>query len=399
VAVKLLPMTSRRARWAVPGAAVAVVAAVTAASMATSAAASPALPARTPAQLLAALASHAGTPPAMSGTVVESSALGLPQLPGQQDPSSPLSMLSGSHTIRLWYADPAHVRLALPVPLGETDVVRNGSTAWVWRSSSNSVQRITIPPRLAKPGTVAPGEKMPLTPQQAAQRLLAAVGPSTSVTSGPTTTVAGQDAYQLVIAPKDSRSLVGRVVFELDAQHPDVVLGVQLFARGAASPAFQTGFTSVTFAAPPASTFAFTPPNGASVHTVTPDRPAGWTREPPASRRHAAGVKVIGKDWLSVAVLPASALNALTHGGNAAGALGQAARSAAAGPGSGEGGGMDTAGILAALLKSATPVHGAWGTGRLVRTSLVSMLITTNGHVLIGAVDPSVLYSAAAQVR
>jgi len=374
--------------------------------MATSAAALPALPARTPAQLLAALASHTGTPPAMSGTVVESSALGIPQLPGQQDPSSPLSMLSGSHTIRLWYADPAHVRLALPVPLGETDVIRNGSTAWVWRSSSNSVQRITIPPRSAMPGTVAPGEKMPLTPQQAAQRLLAAVGPSTSVTSGRTTTVAGQDAYQLVVAPKDSRSLVGRVVFALDAQHPGVVLGVQLFARGAASPAFQTGFTSITFAAPPASTFAFTPPNGASVHTVTPGRHAvtpgrhaGSTGEPPASRPHATGVKVIGKDWLSVAVLPASALDALTHGGNAAGALGQAAQSAAAGPGSGDGGGVDTAGILAALLKSATPVHGAWGTGRLVRTSLVSMLITSNGHVLIGAVDPSVLYSAAAQVR
>jgi len=98
-------------------------------------------------------------------------------------------------------------------------------------------------------------------------------------------------------------------------------------------------------------------------------------------------------------VLPASALDALTHGGNAAGALGHAAQSAAAGPGSGDGGGVDTAGILAALLKSATPVHGAWGTGRLVRTSLVSMLITSNGHVLIGAVDPSVLYSAAAQVR
>ena len=47
VAMKLVPMTSRRARWAVPAGAVAVVAAVTAASMATAAAASPALPART----------------------------------------------------------------------------------------------------------------------------------------------------------------------------------------------------------------------------------------------------------------------------------------------------------------------------------------------------------------
>ncbi len=374
-----------------------MVAAVTAASMATAAAASPALPARSPAQLISALASHAATPPQMSGTVVESAALGIPQLPGQQDPSSLLSMLSGSHTIRLWYSDPAHFRLALPVPLGETDVIRNGGTGWVWESSSNSVQRIMLPARPggvhASPATGAGSMPTPLTPQQAAQRLLTAVGPTTSVTSGPTTTVAGQDAYQLVVAPKDSRSLVGRVVVEVDAQHPGVVLGVQVFARGAASPVFQTGFTSITFAAPPASTFAFTPPQGASVHTVTPGDPAGAR---PAMRPAVSGAKVVGSGWLRVAVLPSSVLSAIRHG-NAAGALGQAAQSAAGGPGSG--GSVDAAGVLAALLKSATPVSGTWGSGKLVTTSLVSILITSNGHVLIGAVAPSVLYSAAAQLR
>jgi outer membrane lipoprotein-sorting protein len=304
-----------------------------------------------------------------------------------------MSMLSGSHTVRLWYSDPAHFRLALPVPLGETDVIRNGGTGWVWQSSSDSVQKIMLPARAGRvPAAGAGSMPAPLTPQQAAQRLLTAVGPTTSVTSGPTTTVAGQDAYQLVVAPKDSRSLVGRVVVEIDAQHPGVVLGVQLFARGAASPAFQTGFTSITFAAPPASTFAFTPPNGASVHTVTPHRQAVRTGTPPA----VSGAKVVGKGWLAVAVLPSSVLSAVQHG-NAAGALGQAAQSAAGGPGSG--GSVDPAGVLAALLKSATPVSGAWGSGKLVTTSLVSILITSNGHVLIGAVAPSVLYSAAAQLR
>ena len=379
-----------------------MVAAVTAASMATAAAASPALPARSPAQLLSALASHAATPPQMSGTVVESASLGIPQLPGQQDPSSPMSMLAGSHTIRLWFSDPAHFRLALPVPLGETDVIRNGGTGWVWESSSNSVQKIMLPAKVghghAGPATGVGSMPTPLTPQQAAQQVLKAVGPSTSVTSGPTTTVAGQDAYQLVIAPKDHRSLIGKVVIALDARHPAVPLEVQVFARGASSAAFQTGFTSITFGAPPASIFAFTPPKGASVHTVTPmGQPTGWTGVPPGSRPDTAGVKVIGKNWLSVAVLPASDLSALTQGGNAAGALGQAAQSAAAGPGSGPGGGVDAAGVLAGLLRSATHVSGAWGSGRLVKTSLVSMLITSNGHVLIGAVAPSVLYSAAAQ--
>jgi hypothetical protein len=60
---------------------------------------------------------------------------------------------------------------------------------------------------------------------------------------------------------------------------------------------------------------------------------------------------------------------------------------------------VDSNAILGALLKAAHPVHGTWGSGRLLRTSLVSVLITSNGHLLIGAVTPQVLYAAAAQVK
>ena len=64
---------------------------------------------------------------------------------------------------------------------------------------------------------------------------------------------------------------------------------------------------------------------------------------------------------------------------------------------SGSGLSGDSGEVIRALLKSATPVSGSWGSGRLVRTSLISMLITNNGRVLVGAVTPQVLYSAAAQ--
>jgi hypothetical protein len=56
-------------------------------------------------------------------------------------------------------------------------------------------------------------------------------------------------------------------------------------------------------------------------------------------------------------------------------------------------------GILRDLLKAATPVHGTWGSGRLLRTSLLSALLTSNGTVLIGAVTPAVLYADAAALR
>ena len=52
--------------------------------------------------------------------------------------------------------------------------------------------------------------------------------------------------------------------------------------------------------------------------------------------------------------------------------------------------------MLRTLLVAATPVHGTWGSGRLLRTSLVSVLMTDQGSTFLGAVQPSVLYAAAA---
>jgi hypothetical protein len=109
--------------------------------------------------------------------------------------------------------------------------------------------------------------------------------------------------------------------------------------------------------------------------------------------------QVLGQDWLSVAVLPAGALSGISGGGNAASVAGQAAQGVAAGPAGGSGGG-DIGAVIPALLKSATPVHGSWGSGRLLHTGLVSVLILNgSGKVLVGSVTPAVLYSDAAQVK
>jgi hypothetical protein len=54
---------------------------------------------------------------------------------------------------------------------------------------------------------------------------------------------------------------------------------------------------------------------------------------------------------------------------------------------------------LGPLMRATTPVHGAWGSGRLLRTSLLDVLITSKGAVLAGAVQPSVLYADAAALN
>ena len=394
-----LPTFSRRARWAVPAGAVVIAGAVTAGVLISAAAsASPELPAKTPAQLLAALASRTGPPPPLTGTVVETASLGIPQLPELSNQNSAVSLLAGSHTVKVWYQDPAHLRLAMPVTMSETDVIRDGRQVWLWQSSKNNVTKLTLPARSAHAAATPAQTQVPLTPQQAASQVLKAVGPSTRVGVQRTVTVAGQPAYQLVLSPKSSGSLVGRVNIAIDASN-NVPLRVQVFARGASSPAFQVGYTAISFVRPAAANFSFAPPAGAKVKAVTlPSEAAGQQKPSAAQRQAASQVQVIGKDWLSVAVFPSSVLSEVTGGSMNGAAAGQMAQSAVPG-GTAGGGSGETAAVLHSLIAAATPVHGAWGSGQLLHTSLISMLITSNGHVLIGAVRPAVLESAAAHLK
>jgi hypothetical protein len=47
----------------------------------------------------------------------------------------------------VWYASPRHFRLAVPSSLSESDVIRDGSTAWLW--PSRCWPRSGRPPRSA----------------------------------------------------------------------------------------------------------------------------------------------------------------------------------------------------------------------------------------------------------
>ena len=136
------PTHLRLLRWGAPVVAAAAVAAV--ASGVFTAAANPSLPAKTAGQLLVDL--QGASVDGLSGTVVQNSDLGLPQLPQVGSGNSALtSLLTGSHTLRVWYAGDEKQRVALLGSLGETDVVRNGTSAWVWSSESNSATHYTVP--------------------------------------------------------------------------------------------------------------------------------------------------------------------------------------------------------------------------------------------------------------
>jgi outer membrane lipoprotein-sorting protein len=318
------------------------------------------LPARTAAQLLVDV-QHARVD-GLSGTIVQTADLGFPALPsvgGRGGGSASFSSLvSGSHTMRLWYAGPDHVRLALLGQLGESDLVRNGSDVWSWSSADNSATHYTVPTG-GESSTPTPPTG-PSTPQQAAEAALKAIDPTTKVTTERVATVAGRDAYQLVLQPRDARSLIGSVRIAIDgATH--IPTRVQVFARGATSPAFETGFTSFSTSTPDASVFGFTPPPGATVKQGSDP----MAHAPGHHRASGGGApKVVGTGWTSVAIL---------HAGSAS---------------SGQGNG------LASVLKALPTVSGSWGQGHLLQSALVSALLTDDGRLVVGAVAPKQLYAA-----
>ena len=228
-----VPRLSRRARWAVPAAALVVTGGVIAGSLISVAQAAPGLPARTPAQLLAEVADS--TIPPLTGTVVETASFGLPALPATGNPD--VGVVAAHRVAH----DPGVVLRPRALPAGRAGVAererrdRDGSTAWLWQSTLNKVTKFTLPAHSTQAQRALP--KQPLTPQQAAQQVLAAVGPTTTVSVASNVTVAGQAAYGLVLAPKDARSLVGQVQIDVDGRN-GVPLRLQVFARGASSPAF-----------------------------------------------------------------------------------------------------------------------------------------------------------------
>ncbi len=360
----------RSARWAVPAAAVALIAGGTLAVSRT-ASADAGLPARSAVQLFADVQGATGT--SLSGTVVQTSNLGLPEIPGLtgQGSGSPAStsggasltsVVSGTHTWRVWSGGPTQSRVALVSGSGESDVIRNGADVWVWSSAEKSAVHHTLSAKDAGAATTPSSSPtdLPTTPEQAAAKALAALDPSTAVTTAGTAVVAGRQVYELVLDPRTDATRVAQVRIAVDAEK-HVPLRVQVYSTKEANPAVEVGFTSVDFTAPDTRQFAFTPPAGTSVSegsATGAQAPAGST--PPAEP------KVVGTGWSSVVVaaLPAQYATASTQK------------------------------QVQTLLSSIPEVSGDWGSGRVVDGTLVSAVITDDGRVAVGAVDPAALYAA-----
>jgi len=356
-------------RW-IPAAIVPAVVIAGAVIIPAAANASPELPAKTPAQLLEFVAASANTE--YSGTLDQTSNLGLPQLPSLGGSSSAkgstsatvLDLFSAPHAVRVFAGSAHQARAQVMDSLAERDVIVNGTDVWTWDSKANTATHLNIPADArAKP---SPTAELAKTPAELTQQLLSNLDSSTSVTVTNTARVAGRAVYQLVLTPKSGSTLVGSVVIAVDSE-TGLPLGVEVNAVGQTDPAFSVEFKSIEYSAPDASTFSFTPPAGSTVTEKSAPSTDGAATAKPSD---ATGTKptVTGAGWSTIIQLPAGSFDA---------------KAAIADGGS-------TSKLLDQLL---TPVSG----GKALQTSIVSVLLTTDGRVFVGAVSTDQLLAASTQ--
>ncbi|BDZ49777.1 hypothetical protein GCM10025867_20180 [Frondihabitans sucicola] len=337
------------------------------------------LPHKSAAGIVAFAEKSAGT--SFSGSVTETANLGLPDLSslggaGSSSSSSAqdaLSQLTGTHKAKVYVDGKTKQRVQTLDNLKETDVIRNGSTVWAYDSDKKTATRLTLPSKSAKLDTGVGATPTPgattLTPTEAAQKALDAIGTYTAVKVSDNVRVAGQKAYQIKLTPSDGTTLVSSVTLAVDGK-TGIPLRVVVKAKGQTDPAFSVAFTSISYSTPSASTFTFTPPKGTKVEQVKTPARSAHTAHPGAltqrdaiakARVGAAKPVVIGSGWATIvgATLPSGALS------------------------------NDSSGMLDKVL---TKVDG----GRVLQTALVSVYLTDDGKVYVGAVKASALEAAVA---
>ncbi|MFF4952505.1 outer membrane lipoprotein carrier protein LolA [Streptomyces chattanoogensis] len=404
------PRRRKAVRYAVPVAVAGVAAATIGLVPAFAGSGSPDLPKISAQELIAKIAKS--DVQQLSGTVRVTTDLGLPSLPGggaaafggeghgdgpkgaDEASASPqnklMELASGTHTLRVAADGPDKQRLSLVDKAAEYSIIHNGDQVWAYDSGSNTAVHSTADAH-GEDGRGHHGPKgLPkglknATPQDLAKEALKAAEDTTSVTVDGTARVAGRDAYQLLIKPKQSASTVGSIRVAVDAAN-GVPLKFTLTPKSGGAAAIDVGYTNVDFAKPAASSFSFTPPKGAKVVDADKERAK-------AGRQHSKDLKdlkgfkdrkglegfkggdgpnIIGKGWTSIATIKGS--------------------------GSGLPNGKDkgAAGDAGAFLDSiGQKVSGSFGSGRVFSTRLVNALITDNGTVYVGAVDKQALIDAA----
>jgi outer membrane lipoprotein-sorting protein len=204
---------------------------------------------------------------------------GMAHLPAQ-------SPLTSSGSGRIWVSD-AGLRVESQGSGGDQVVVvdKASRTAWVYDYAQNTVKKVVVTGSApAETPSPAPSATM-LTPEMITLYLQRLAGQAAVEVAGQTM-VAGRDTYQLRFTPTAEDTALGYVQADVDGQTM-LPLQLEIYARGGTSPVVKFGFTSVSYDPIDASTFTFTPPEGAKVTAETVDGDQMRAKMQKAQQQHA----------------------------------------------------------------------------------------------------------------
>ncbi|MFB9907302.1 LolA family protein [Allokutzneria oryzae] len=346
-------------------------------AMPTGAGAAPVLPPVNPEQLVQSVLSQKEIP-ALGGTVEGKTNLGIPAIPNLPQELSGVSA-------RVWSDGTGKVRVASSQAGGEKIAVNDGTTAWTWDSSTKVATKHTYDKDAAPKGK--PEELS--DPASAAKKIIDLVRPSSSISVDGTASVAGRDAYELVLAPAPSeRTLLREVRVAVDAEKR-LPLRVVVLANGSSEPVAQIGFTKLDIGAQDPKLFTFTPPAGAKVEDsasklkefeskhreeIEKHQKPGSSPKPMETDR----VKVVGDGWDTTVVGRLPKLDELPKSGEKGAAVQNP---------------------LDMVKQFGTKVEGPWGKGYLITTKVGTGLLTEDGRFAAGAVPSQVLVEAIGTVK
>lgn len=341
-------------------------------------AADPELPSVSPEKLVASVMTS--ETPALAGTVEVDNNLGLPAIPGMQGGAGQL-LSGGTSTFRVWADGQGRHRVSLPSEGGETTIVNDGSTVWKWDSGERTVTKTRGHDR-----GEAPDADKPRDPAATAKKAIAKLRQSSKVSVDGTASVAGRDAYELVLTPKPTERTVLREVRIAVGAEKRMPLRVVVNTNGSDDPALEVGFSELQVGPQSPELFQFTPPADAKVERAREHE--GGDRDTAHGDNRAHGdkaqrpdMRVVGKGW-DTAVLSHVPQEALEPRGQQSGER-------SGGPG-------DLRGFAERVGKH---VSGPWGEGWIISTRAGSALLTADGRVAAGAVPQQVLTEAIGTPR
>lgn len=293
----------------------------------------------------------------------------VPEVVASEGLAKAMELITGEHRVRIFVGETG-MRAQILDRMSQRDLIVNQEAVWTYDSREQVATYATIDQSKVEDNKLIAIRQMEwyaaeigidlTNPQAVADYVMSQIGDSSEVTVGVDHYKAGRTAYELIVKPNSSVSLVDSVVLSIDSE-TSVPLAATVYSVEQTEPAIQVGFESISFTDQDENLFTFTAPAGTEV-TNLDEMQVPEYEAPEKEPIEGEKPQMVGEDWDSVVVMPAGDVSVLAE--------------------------IQDNQLLSSLLK---PVAG----GVAFETPLVKVLITNDGRIFAGAVTLSHLQKLA----